>query len=396
MSRRLVDTPYLDPHVLVDNFSARSTGLDGVRRFYAREGVVAFADDKNGMNAIAGELWLRPAATRRIGSYLDLQRPAVVGFQLRRDPMAPPLTAELGEDLYREFVTAADGTRHVALAGGIDAHLVAANEDPADPWPWQGSVSYTYVQRLARGQRTVGHAEVELRARLGADDTVEVAVILNRSEDLEFATRWLRWAFAANTSGWVVSPVSLPEDVGERLSAIDRALRALSRGEETLVASPGGHRIPPLLTEVAESEAEEGPSECFLAIMRSGQYQTDMTSVDVIAEWMGVTKSAISLINTYLSRSVPAVVGRGTDDVVIALRLKQTPRRDAHVSLAWHAGKVRRPDDNALTREAWDNWPSLTWDIDRKRAFLLLTWSEVVGRLKAEPDAPAGELRAAN
>lgn len=121
-----------------------------------------------------------------------------------------------------------------------------------------------------------------------------------------------------------------------------------------------------------------------------------MTSIDVIAEWMGVTKSAISLINTYLSHAEPATIGRGKEDVVIALRLKQTPRQDAHVSLAWHAGKVRRREDNALTREAWDGWPSLTWDIDRKRAFLLHTWGEIVEKLKAEPDAPADELRAAN
>lgn len=133
----------------------------------------------------------------------------------------------------------AEGTRHVALAGDIDAHLVAASEDLTDPWPWQASVSYTYLQRLARGQRTVGHAEVELLARPGGDDTVDVAVILNRQpEDLEFATRWLRWAFKANTTGWAVSAITLPEDIGQRLSAIDRALGALSQGEEAAGRPP--------------------------------------------------------------------------------------------------------------------------------------------------------------
>ena len=147
---------------------------------------------------------------------------------------------------------------------------------------------------------------------------------------------------------------------------------------------------------MAETETGEGPSERFLTVMRSSNYQTDMTSVDVIAERMGVDKAAISLITAYLSRSEPAPVGKGKDELVIALRLKQTPRHDAHVTLGWHAGKVRRPDDNSLTREAWDNWASLTWDIDRKRAFLLNTWGEIVESRKAEPEAPADQLRAAN
>src|SRR3954447_2265695 len=74
---------------------AHKANLPGTRRFLASEGIFVFADGRRGIARVVGDVWLRPAAYRRMSNYLDLQKHAsVAGLRISWNDSAPTLRSE--------------------------------------------------------------------------------------------------------------------------------------------------------------------------------------------------------------------------------------------------------------------------------------------------------------
>lgn len=374
MARRRVD-PYPQAESLARTFLKDDVHLASARQFMSSEGLIVFAAGKEGIAAAAGRVWMRPSAYRRAGHYLDLRmNPTVCGFRIARRPIRGQLSELVPADLFEQFKTAAEKTKNVIVDTGRGIQLRWCGSSENDDWDWEACVQYENVLKLADGQRIVADANVQIYAKPGPGDTVDVAVVITRDGDLEVASAWIGRA-AGSTHGWEAAPVGMSED--DLVEELRRIQDAFTRGHTKVLAWSNPHFDRQIGLE------SDDVADRFVAGMRGAKYDTEWYELDTIASRGSADAAAITHLQAIVHDGhARRGVNKDRPEPVIALRFSQR-MSSPHLRFHWHRGRVLAADQRQipLTRGVWESLVALDWDADTKRDYMLGRWGQLIGAL---------------
>lgn len=355
--------------------------LHGAKKFLASERVVVFADEKSGTACTAQQTWLRPSAYRRMGQMLDLAPvPTVMGFTLTRlEASQMQLTTGLpgAGSLRSEFKAAAAALKGQAFDHQRAIRLTDVHSSDG-PWSTRLELAYEHVFDLVGGGRVIDEAHVSVLAHEVDTDTLDVVVVTLRKEDFAAACAWLNVAVKPTERRWVLTPVAIARDEPRREQALRATVPVLADGRLIGLTSPRQHRDH--LRPVGAG---------FAGVIRDVRYDTDFCDIDTMLERGDADGLALGELTAHCTVA-------GARDAMVAMRFRQRAR-DAHLSVAWHAG--RHLGDDIVVREMdrvlWDAQPTLEWTGDEKQRFILGAWLRVVGALRADSPAAGALARTA-
>ena len=370
--RRGVDA-YPELASLERTFHRESVQLAGARRFFWSEGVIVFAATKDGVAAVAGGVWLRPSAYRRMSHYLDLkQSPSIGGFHATRPPARGQQEA-FPQDPFAGFLAAAAATKNKIVDSDRKIQLCSCEESESGPWTWRAELRYEHTVKLADGERIIGTAHVELFARAN-DDGVDIAVVVTRPGDFEIARAWLDRAAAASR-GWHVAPVAMDED--DLIGDLRRVESTLLGDRRTVLAWSNPH-----FDRVGSGEG----LDAFLTKMRRARYETEMLPLDLVEQRMTHDSGAVTHINAFVGEHTVAKQRGKQLEQIISLRIAQSAA-EAHLFLHWQHGRILPGDrvQEPFSRDLWESLNPVDWDAPVKRDYLLARWAAVLDALAAAP-----------
>jgi hypothetical protein len=383
MARR-VSTDYPQPPSLERTYRRSRTKLDGVRRFLAAEGVVPFADDKNGLGRIGGDVWLRPSATRRVGNYLDLAPPAVAGFHVKVDPLQQTqrLPIDTGS-LFEQFIAVAESSKSNVVEQHSRLRLAGGTMTGGD-WPWGGFLAYEHTVSIDGGERIFNEPQIPIYMREGSDGTVHVSAVLRRSGEYEHAQKWLN-SCNPSAHGLHILPVRVSEEPPERHDEFWAILKDL--GDEFLIGRN------PSMSARERTSATQAAESAFRDFIESVPYRTKPLEWDHVLKRLDDDELSLGSITAYLWAKRQPRDGR-SENAIVAVEVRQRPGQDDHTQLGWSSGRSlpnnTRP---AFTEELWQGLPLLDWDEEAKTRYLLQLWEGVTG-VVAAPGAQAAQASA--
>lgn len=371
---------YPTPHTIAQTVSHPRTSLSGARRFYAAAGLVAYAGEHSGMASIAGRVWLPPAATRRLSTFLDMITPAVGGLLMSPSGVQPQ-RLELGAP-----DTACDRLHELAEAhlhnplGANESSLCSIEASTIPDWEWSGILAYNHRYRFRNGEYIMSRPQVVFHVRRDTHPTrAHVMVEIRHATDLDQVHKWVA-RLPPNAERWSITPFALLDD-DTRHEEIRELARALGSGGEVAVAHPNSERVcgGPREPDVGE----------FVTNMKEARYSTRIQSLDsLIQRAEQVDHSVLSAFDLYHWE------GNGTRRAAIRVRVKQHDTDP--LTIAW--GAAREPRDTAgvplpgnvlLDSDGWDVMTSATWSEDERMAHLHTLWLRLIAATQHAASAAA-------
>lgn len=384
MAGRRVSTAYPQPPNLERTYRRSRTLLGGVRHFLAAEGIVPFADDKNGVARIGGDVWLRPSATRQIGNFLDLNPPALAGFRLRPDPLHLSLAVASGS-LFDEFIKVAEGMTRSVVDTTNQLRLQGCTHCGGE-WPWEGHLAYEHTVTIDGGERIFNEPHIPLHVREAADGSVLIAVVLRHAPEFDAAKKWLNACQPAN-HGWLLSPVRLNEEPPQRHDEFFDILTGL--GDEFLIARN------PSMSARERTAASEAAETTFRDFIESVPYRTRPLDWKMILDRLNSDDVSLGGITAYVWAKRNTAEGRA-NSAIIALDLRQRPGQDDHLRLSWNTGRVLPNRERPSFSEALlQDLPLLDWDEELKVRYLLTLWDGIAAAGQLPAAAPGTGTQAA-
>jgi hypothetical protein len=276
MANRRLNCNYPDPASVAATVSRNRTSLEGTRAFMASENLAVFAEEKVGMAHVAGEVWLRPSASRRMGNFLDTNiRHAAGGFRLQRAPNVRPLPGTVPANLFEHFRQVAETTKRKVVDNPRKLALAGCEYDDSEAWPWHGWLSYERPYTFEGGYRVVNEWTIHVHARQAPNGDVDIAAVLNRPQEFEAVQKWLNDGCRPTMHGWLTPTVGLPADAASRAEAFASVLNNFTAAEVLKVTDPDIH--PREQTTDAISAAKQ--RDAFLTVMKQAPYKTYMAGL---------------------------------------------------------------------------------------------------------------------
>ncbi|MDA0182786.1 hypothetical protein OJ997_20915 [Solirubrobacter phytolaccae] len=367
-SRRRVVTPYPSPTSVADTFADKAS-LHGTKRFFARHGLIVFADDKLGTSRAAEEVWLRPSAYRAMGHMLDMTPlPTVAGFAVAKlTDEQRQIEGVLPSDLIREFAQAAAEVKGMPYDAERSIRLRDLQISDAT-WQLSAELVYDHVFDLVGGERVRDEAQVEIYARAVRADEIDIAVVTTREDDFRAARAWIQQALVPMQRGWMITPVSLPSAEPQRSASLQIVVDSSAGDARRVigVSSPHQHR----------DASRERPGTGFPRIVRESRYDTEFSDIATIRERCLEDGVAIGEVTSYFRPL-------GSPSAVVAIRLRQRAR-DAHLSMRWQSGKaLAQIPATAVDRDTWESLHGLEWMYSKKRELLLASWARAAEALRS-------------
>jgi len=371
---------YPTPTTIAQTVSHSGTSLSGTRRFYSAAGVVAYAGEHSGMASIAGRVWLPPAATRRLSTFLDMITPAVGGLIMTPSGVQPQ-RLELGVP-----DTACDRLRELAEAhlhspiGPSDATLCSVEPSTIVDWEWSGILSYNHRYRFRNGEYVTSRPQVIFHVRRDQHPTrAHIMVEIHHATDFEQVYKWAA-RLPPDAERWSITPFALLGDES-RHDEIRELARALAAGGEVAVAHPNSERV-------CDGRPEPDVDE-FVTNMKEARYSTRIQSLDsLIRRAEQVDHSILSALDLYHWE------GSGPKRAAVRVRVKQHDIDP--LTISW--GSVREPRDGSgtplpgkilLDSDGWAAMTAAEWSEDDRMAHLHRLWLRLIAATQQAANSAA-------
>jgi hypothetical protein len=373
MARRRVDLEHPRPEAVAETVRQDKTSFAGAAGFLAGEGAFAFAADREGLAGAFDRVWLRPSSARRLAGFLDLRPPGVIGYRVAIDQGAPAQLAARPTAL--ETIRATLRSMEGKMLSSERQLCMASVREADGGWPLEATLAYQHHFKLSGGHWSVDQPLVPLRLT-DSDDEPLLAALISRPEDIT-QVRFAAQEIERCGDGLILEELALPEDAADRHRALREVLAAL--GDPTRL------RVGSYHTRERERKAGDPPADEWGAHNEATSYRMRPHPPETMFKRVEeVDDTSLARVLAYL----PDPSG-----LVVAVTLRQNPRRDDHLGLYFYTARHREEPEAPLSRESWDAARPVDWDEREKRRRILDLWVAAVSVLIARTSA-AGEEQA--